>query len=172
MWHSNALLQCLSWWFQHPTIAMPIVKQCSNALLWCPLQLWHVIKTPNAKCNVMLAGNGNWTWWQHLATMTMFIMLVLALDNEEKRNQRGQKEKRRRRTEAIAMVAGARLKEKRRKKKIKQVKLGFSKWGAGQDREREFFKKQIISKLSEKTHQPSTIWCGCWVTAALFSRVR
>ncbi len=68
----------------------------------------------------------------------MFIMLVLALDNEKKRNPIGQKEKRRRR-EAIAMAAGAGLKEKRRKKKIKQVKLGFSKWGAGQGREREMF---------------------------------
>jgi hypothetical protein len=55
---------------------------------------------------------------------------------------------------------------------VKKVKLGFSKWGAGQGREREIY-KQIISKLSEQTHPPSTIWRtgGCWVTAALFSRV-
>ncbi len=56
------------------------------------------------------------------------------------------------------MAAGARLKEKRRKKKIKQVKLGFSKWGEGQGREREMFFYKIISKLSEQTHPPSTIW--------------
>jgi hypothetical protein len=87
--------------------------------------------------------------------MTIFIMLVLALDNEEKRNQIGQKEKRRRRREAIPMAAGAGLKEKTRKKKIKQVKLGFSKWGAGQGREREFLKEKSSQNcLYRLIHHP------------------